>query len=80
MVRASRMPSSRPLMTAPTTLPRSCGSARVAANGTRTCATTDSRPVTAVPSMSQPMPGEKADSSRPTADRAVISAIRVRRS
>ncbi|WP_412093711.1 hypothetical protein [Bordetella pertussis] len=31
-------------MTAPTTLPRSCGSARVAANGTRTCAIYRLRP------------------------------------
>ena len=48
-VRASKIPSSRPLMMVPTTLPRFSGEASVAASGTRICATTENNPVRAVP-------------------------------
>ena len=45
-VRATRMPTSRPLITFPTTFPRSSSGASVLAIGTRICATTDVTPTT----------------------------------
>ncbi|KAG1278001.1 hypothetical protein G6F64_014681 [Rhizopus arrhizus] len=79
-VRASRMPSNRPLMTVPTAFPRSCGAASVAANGTRIWATTDSSPVSAVPTSSTAMLVANDEIKRPPADSSVISTIRLRRS
>src|SRR3954447_13077626 len=46
MVRDSSMPVRRPLMTRPTIRPRAWSGARLAANGTRICATTDVAPLT----------------------------------
>ncbi|MNT42200.1 hypothetical protein D3C72_1786010 [compost metagenome] len=79
-VRASRMPSSSPLMTVPTALPRSWGAASVAANGTRIWATTDSMPVRAVPMIRTAMLVAKAEIKRPPAASRFISTIRARRS
>ncbi|MCY1553772.1 hypothetical protein D9M68_902910 [compost metagenome] len=80
MVRASNMPSSSPLMTVPTALPRSCGAASVAAKGTRIWATTDSMPVRAVPTIRTVMLGAKAEMSRLPEDSRLISTMRLRRS
>jgi hypothetical protein len=44
MLRASMIPSSRPLMTRPTNRPRSDSGARCAATGSTICATTDVKP------------------------------------
>ena len=54
--------------------------ASVAAKGTRIWATTDSMPVSAVPSISTVMLGAKAETSRLAEDSSVISTIRPRRS
>ncbi|KAG0915412.1 hypothetical protein G6F31_021378 [Rhizopus arrhizus] len=74
------MPSSRPLISVPTTLPRCSGAASVAANGTSTCATTENRPVIAVPPSSQVSDGAQALITRPPADSRLITTIRRRRS
>ncbi|MNR06851.1 hypothetical protein D3C85_1229450 [compost metagenome] len=79
-VRASRIPSSSPLMTVPTALPRSWGAASVAAKGTRIWATTDSMPVRAVPTIRAVILVAKAEISSPPADSRLISTIRERRS
>ena len=47
----------RPLITLPTTRPRSASGASVAANGTRSCAITEVMPMTAVATMKRPMDG-----------------------
>ena len=46
-VRARRIPRRRPLITVPTTRPRSSSAARLAANGTRICAVVDVTPTSA---------------------------------
>ncbi len=51
-LRAARMPVSSPLITSPTARPLRPGAARVAASGTSTCAATENRPVSSVPSAS----------------------------
>lgn len=43
--RDSRMPSSRPLMIVPTTLPRDSSGARCAASGIRICTATELKPI-----------------------------------
>ena len=52
-LRAARMPVSSPLITSPTARPLRPGAARVAASGTSTCAATENRPVSSVPSASR---------------------------
>ncbi|MOA53371.1 hypothetical protein D3C78_1768250 [compost metagenome] len=52
----------------------------MAANGTRIWATTDSMPVSAVPTSSTAMLVAKEEIKRPPADSNVISTIRLRRS
>ncbi|MNN71403.1 hypothetical protein D3C81_1873350 [compost metagenome] len=79
-VRASRMPSSRPLINVPTTRPRSSGAARVAANGTNTWATTENIPASAVPSSSTAKLGASALSNRPPATTRAMPTISPRRS
>ena len=66
-VRAARMPMSRPLMTVPTTRPRSEGSARWAANGTSNCGVIEVTPTTRLAAASQAKLGAAATPSRATA-------------
>lgn len=74
------MPSSSPLIRVPTTRPRCSGAARVAANGTSTCATTENNPVIAVPASSHGNDGAHALITSPLADNNVITTISRRRS
>ena len=67
-VRASSMPTNRPLITVPTARPRCSGAARVAANGTSTWTTTENSPVNAVPTSTRSMDGAEAVTSRPAAE------------
>ena len=67
-------------MTVPTTLPRFSGAARVAAKGTRICATTEKSPVRAVPTSTMARVGARAVVSSPAADRRAMTRISPRRS
>ena len=79
-VRASRMPRMRPLMTLPTTRPRSASGARVAANGTSNCAMTEVMPITAVATMKRPIDGAAAATASPATVIAASVMMRRRRS
>ncbi len=79
-MRASRMPSSSPVMTVPTVRPRSAGAARVAAYGTTTWAATDASPVSAVPTSSSVPLGALAVTVRKTAVAAHSPTASFRRS
>ncbi|MNC70579.1 hypothetical protein D3C75_1214040 [compost metagenome] len=67
-------------MIMPTVLPRFSGWARVAASGTRICATTENSPVSAVPRIIIGKVVELAVISMPPAASSVIKTIRPRRS
>ena len=66
-VRASRMPSSRPLITTPTTWPRCSSSASEAAMGTSIWAATEPAPTTRPTAIRTPMSGDEAETTRPAA-------------
>ena len=74
------MPSSRPLITVPTTLPRCATGDRVAANGTSTWATTENAPVMAVPASSIGSERALALISNPTMASNIMITINRRRS
>jgi hypothetical protein len=71
--RASMMPSSRPLVTCPTYLPRLCSGARWAASGMSTWATTEVTPTSARAIRNTPKPGAAAATASAT---AVTSSVR----
>ena len=82
-MRPSRMPRIRPLITDPTTRPRSASGARVAAKGTSSCAITEVRPMTPVAAMNRPIDGATAAAASPAtviAASVVMSARRSKRS
>ncbi|CAM5367357.1 hypothetical protein SALBM135S_08520 [Streptomyces alboniger] len=80
MVRASMMPMSRPLITVPTTAPRSWSAANEAAIGTTICATAETAPTSATEAYSAPSEGEAAAPRRATALRASSPLTSRRRS
>ncbi|KAG1533375.1 hypothetical protein G6F50_015899 [Rhizopus delemar] len=75
--RDSRMPSSRPVMTVPTILPRAPAGARWAAAGTMSCASVADRPTTKLAASSTPMDGDTAADSR--ARLSTVALIRMMR-
>ena len=73
-VRATRIPTSRPLITLPTTRPRSRSAASVLASGSRICATTEVTPTMSSAAASRPKLGAAAVAASAS---AVISRMRV---
>ena len=67
-------------MTVPMTRPRSASGESVAANGTRSCAITDVKPMTPAAAMKTPMVGAAAATERPTTVIAASVTISRRRS
>jgi hypothetical protein len=79
MVRASRMPNSKPLITVPTTCPRRSTLASDATMGTRIWAATDPAPTISATPMSRPMSGETAETTRLVAVTIMTSGMSRRR-
>ena len=79
-VRASRIPMSSPLMTVPTTRPRSSSPASEEASGTSTCAATDVSPSSARPPASAAKDGAIAQTAAPMPLRTSRVVTRPRRS
>ncbi|KAG0737083.1 hypothetical protein G6F24_018089 [Rhizopus arrhizus] len=71
------VPSSRPVMTVPTILPRASAGARWAAAGTMSCASVADRPTTKLAASSTPMDGDTAADSR--ARLSTVALIRMMR-
>ncbi|CAB5088865.1 hypothetical protein IST4116A_01362 [Burkholderia cenocepacia] len=79
-VRASRMPSSRPLITVPTAWPRSAGGAISAANGTACCAMVARMPIARLATASTASDGAAAATISAIESPAICSRISPRRS
>ncbi len=79
IVRASRIPSSNPLITRPTTRPRSFSPASVEANGTRICAAQLVRPTSASAIARTPNDGAAAAIASASASAAISLGMSLRR-
>ncbi|KEH13609.1 hypothetical protein GY15_12265 [Delftia sp. 670] len=74
------MPSSSPVITVPTTLPRWCSGASVAAAGTTSCARVAARPTARLAASSGARPGASPLASRASISAAVLARMMRRRS
>ncbi len=79
-MRASRIPVSTPLITVPTTRPRSWSAASVAANGTSSWVTADVTPTTIMAAASTLKTGAIATTARATEHTSSIRQASARRS
>ncbi len=80
IVRASRIPISRPLITVPTTDPRSCSADSDELIGTTIWATTEVRPTTAIAPPSTAKAGAAAERASAAAVMSMVPLISPRRS